>query len=114
MGTFSQGRPRDGSRETARLLAAREKAKETNGLTVVAGEVVDVGLGQHGDVLKLALAERGSVAGDDDKLRLTGTEGLAIDNQREPVKQKRDQVPVCAQVPICIEDVPSGCSCSRE
>ena len=43
---------------------------------VVAGEVVDRGLGQHGVVLELRLAERGSVAGDDDKLGLAGAEGL--------------------------------------
>ena len=43
---------------------------------VVAGEVVDGGLGQHGVVLELRLAERGSVAGDDDKLGLAGAEAL--------------------------------------
>ena len=35
---------------------------------VVAGEVVDGGLGQHGVVLELRLAERGAVAGNEDKL----------------------------------------------
>jgi hypothetical protein len=43
---------------------------------VVAGEVVDGGLGQHGVVLELRLAEGGSVAGDDDKLGLAGAEAL--------------------------------------
>ncbi len=43
---------------------------------VVAGEVVDGGLGQHGVVLELRLAERGSVAGNDDKLGLAGAEAL--------------------------------------
>merc|ERR1712029_503344 len=45
-------------------------------LDVVAGEVVNRGLGQHGVVLELRLAERGSVAGDDDKLGLAGAEAL--------------------------------------
>ena len=35
---------------------------------VGASEVVDSGLGEHGVVLKLGLAERGAVAGDEDKL----------------------------------------------
>ena len=43
---------------------------------VVAGEVVDRGLGQHGVVLELRLAERGSVAGNDDKLGLARAEAL--------------------------------------
>lgn len=43
---------------------------------VVAGEVVDRCLGQHGVVLELRLAERGSVAGNDDKLGLAGAEAL--------------------------------------
>ena len=43
---------------------------------VVAGEVVDRGLGQHGVVLELRLAERGSVAGNDDKLGLAGAKAL--------------------------------------
>ena len=32
------------------------------------GKVVDGSLGEHGVVLKLRLAERGAVAGDEDKL----------------------------------------------
>lgn len=43
---------------------------------VVAGEVVDRGLGQHAVVLELALAERGSVASDDDELGLAGAKAL--------------------------------------
>jgi hypothetical protein len=43
---------------------------------VVAGEVVDSGLGQHAVVLELGLAERRCVAGDDDQLGLAGAEGL--------------------------------------
>ncbi len=43
---------------------------------VVAAEVVDGGLGQHGVVLQLALAERGGVASDDDQLGLAGTKAL--------------------------------------
>ncbi len=43
---------------------------------VVSGKVVDIGLGEHGVVLKLALAERRSVAGNDDQLGLSRTEGL--------------------------------------
>lgn len=43
---------------------------------VVAGEVVDGGLGEHGVVLKLRLAERGGVAGNDDKLGLARAEAL--------------------------------------
>ena len=38
--------------------------------------MVDGGLGQHGVVLQLALAERGSVASDDDQLGLAGTKAL--------------------------------------
>jgi hypothetical protein len=38
--------------------------------------VVDGGLGQHGVVLELRLAERGSVAGNDDKLGLASAEAL--------------------------------------
>jgi len=43
---------------------------------VVAGKVVDLGLGQHAVVLELRLAERGRVAGNDDELGLAGSEGL--------------------------------------
>jgi len=43
---------------------------------IVSSEVVDVGLGKHGIVLELAFAERWSVAGDDDKLRLARSKGL--------------------------------------
>lgn len=43
---------------------------------VVSGEVVDVGLGEHGVVLELRLAERWGVASNDDKLGLSGTESL--------------------------------------
>ena len=43
---------------------------------VVASEVVDIGLGQHGVVFQLGLAERRGVAGDDDELGLSGAEGL--------------------------------------
>lgn len=43
---------------------------------VVTREVVDRGLGQHGVVLELRLAERGSVAGNDDKLGLAGAKAL--------------------------------------
>ena len=40
-------------------------------LIVVACVVVDAGLGQHGVVLNLGLAERGGVVGDDHQLRLS-------------------------------------------
>lgn len=43
---------------------------------VVATEVVDGSLGQHAVVLELRLAERGSVASNDDQLGLAGTEAL--------------------------------------
>jgi hypothetical protein len=43
---------------------------------VVTGEVVDVGLGKHGIVLELTLAERRGVASNDDELGLSGAEGL--------------------------------------
>lgn len=43
---------------------------------VVAREVVDRCLGKHGVVLELRLAERGSVAGNDDKLGLAGAKAL--------------------------------------
>lgn len=45
-------------------------------LTVVAAEVVDRGLGEHGVVLELRLAEGRSVASNDDKLGLAGAESL--------------------------------------
>jgi hypothetical protein len=38
--------------------------------------VVDASLGQHGVVFELRLAERRSVAGDDDELGLAGAKGL--------------------------------------
>lgn len=37
---------------------------------------MDGGLGQHAVVLELRLAERGSVASNDDELGLAGAEGL--------------------------------------
>jgi hypothetical protein len=43
---------------------------------VVAREMVDGSLGQHAVVLKLTLAERRSVAGDDDQLGLARAEAL--------------------------------------
>jgi len=43
---------------------------------VVTGEVVNVGLAQHGVVLELTLAERRGVSGDDDKLGFARSEGL--------------------------------------
>jgi hypothetical protein len=43
---------------------------------VVASEVVNIGLGQHGVVFQLGLAERRCVPGDDDELGLSGSEGL--------------------------------------
>lgn len=38
--------------------------------------MVDGGLGEHAVVLELALAERGSVAGNDDQLGLAGAQAL--------------------------------------
>lgn len=43
---------------------------------VVTVEVVNGGLGEHGVVLKLGLAQGRAVAGDEDKLGLAGAEGL--------------------------------------
>ena len=43
---------------------------------VVTSEVVDVGLGEHGVVLELRLAERWSVTSNDDELGLSGAESL--------------------------------------
>ena len=43
---------------------------------VVTSEVVDIGLGQHGVVFQLGLAERRCVAGNDDELGLSGAELL--------------------------------------
>lgn len=43
---------------------------------VVAREVVDGGLGQHAVVLELTLAERRSVASNDDQLGLARAEAL--------------------------------------
>lgn len=49
---------------------------ETIGTYVVAREVVDGSLGQHGVVLELTLAERRSVGSNEDQLGLAGTQGL--------------------------------------
>lgn len=49
---------------------------------VVSGEVVDGGLGEHGVVLELTLAERRSVSGDDDQLGLAGLLRLLVDHSR--------------------------------
>ena len=43
---------------------------------VVAVEVVDSGLGEHGVVLKLRLAERRGVASNNDELGLSAAESL--------------------------------------
>ena len=43
---------------------------------VVAGEVVDSGLSEHAVVLELRLAERRSIASNDDELGLSGTKRL--------------------------------------
>lgn len=43
---------------------------------VVAVEVVDGGLGEHGVVLKLGLAQGRAVSGDEDKLGLARAESL--------------------------------------
>jgi hypothetical protein len=43
---------------------------------VVAREVVDGSLGQHGVVLELTLTERRSVGSNEDQLGLAGTQGL--------------------------------------
>ena len=43
---------------------------------VVAVEVVDGDLGEHGVVLKLGLAQGRAVAGNEDQLGLAGAEGL--------------------------------------
>ena len=43
---------------------------------VVAGEVVNVGLGQHGIVLKFRLPERRSISSDDDELGLSRSQGF--------------------------------------
>lgn len=43
---------------------------------VVAVEVVDGDLGEHGVVLELGLAQRRAVTGDEDQLGLTRAEGL--------------------------------------
>jgi hypothetical protein len=56
--------------------AAEELTAGSTELDVVATEVVDVGLAEHGVVLDLRLAERGDVGGDDDELGLAVPEGL--------------------------------------
>lgn len=43
---------------------------------VVASEVVDIGLGQHGVVLQLRLPQRRCIASDNNELSLAGSEGL--------------------------------------
>lgn len=47
-----------------------------NGTYVVAVEVVNGGLGEHGVVLKLGLAQRRAVSGDEDQLGLARAESL--------------------------------------
>lgn len=49
---------------------------------------MDGGLGQHGVVLELRLAERGSVAGNDDKLGLARAEALegGLVTEGDPIK----------------------------
>lgn len=62
----------------SRLVWAKKSAEVcARGETyVVATEVVDGSLGQHAVVLELRLAERRSVASNDDQLGLAGAEGL--------------------------------------
>jgi hypothetical protein len=43
---------------------------------VVSGEVVHISLAEHGIILELTLTERRSVAGDDDELGLSRSEGF--------------------------------------
>lgn len=43
---------------------------------------MDGGLGEHGVVLKLTLAKRRSVGGDDDQLGLAGLLTLLVDHSR--------------------------------
>ena len=43
---------------------------------IVASEVVDIGLGKHGVVLELALAQRRGISRNDDQLCLARSEGL--------------------------------------
>ena len=54
----------------------RRNAVGVWGTYVVAVEVVDGALGEHGVVLELGLAERGGVAGDEDQLSLAHAELL--------------------------------------
>ncbi len=50
--------------------------KEASCTYVVASKVVDLGLGKHGVVFQLRLAQRRGVAGDDDELSLSRAESL--------------------------------------
>jgi hypothetical protein len=58
---------------------------------------VDRGLGQHGVVLELRLAERGSVAGNDDKLGLAGAQALegGLVTESDPAAVSVPRVPWC-------------------
>lgn len=73
---------RTGQNETVLESPGREQlveVYESDGYRtsyVVAAEVVDGSLGKHGVVLELRLAERGSVAGDDDELGLVRAKAL--------------------------------------
>ena len=66
-------------RPVAGLYCVRAHSPKTGGWGfsyVVAVEVVDVGLGEHGVVLELRLAERRGVASNDDELGLAAAESL--------------------------------------
>jgi hypothetical protein len=58
------------------LSECQAARKECSCTYVVTGEVVDGSLGQHAVVLELRLAQRRSVASNDDELGLAGTEAL--------------------------------------
>ena len=58
---------------------------------------MDRGLGQHGVVLELRLAERGSVAGNDDKLGLAGAQALegGLVTEGDPTAVSILRIPWC-------------------
>ena len=51
-----------------RIVSSTQRTKKCLWTYVVASKVVNVGLGKHGVVLELTLAERRGIASDDDEL----------------------------------------------
>lgn len=76
-GDFFAGKALDGRGALSSPSAKSRKSIQRKALlTVVAAEVVDRSLSEHGVILELRLAEGRSVASNDDKLGLAGAESF--------------------------------------